>query len=187
LKSTIRQLVSSIPFIENFEELKSVERRGWKTKAGISEPESVADHSLLLVLLCLIYADAEKVDPVKMTRMALLHDLAEVRIGDATPEEIQDISTRREDEHKLIQDFIKLLPSEVGRYWAEAATELFARTSTEANLVWDLDKLEMVIQAKIYGKKISDPELVKEFFATASRSIQNPDIVYLVEKIRSSE
>ena len=71
--------------------LKSVPRTGWLDR-GV-EPlrvESVADHSFGVALLawaCALQRRAEgaAIDPERVLKLALIHDLAEAETGDSTP------------------------------------------------------------------------------------------------------
>ncbi|SER59015.1 HD domain-containing protein [Natrinema salaciae] len=71
-------------------ELKDERRTGWVLR-GIESPESVAAHTWGMATLCLLYADRADgdVDRERAVSMALVHDLAEARIG--------DIATRADD------------------------------------------------------------------------------------------
>ncbi|HEV8359378.1 MAG TPA: HD domain-containing protein, partial [Candidatus Thermoplasmatota archaeon] len=66
------------------EALKRTPRAGWK-RVGIARPESVADHSWRLALMAMLYAEMLGLDAGKAARIAVLHDLAEARTGDAMP------------------------------------------------------------------------------------------------------
>ena len=65
--------------------LKEVPRTGWLDR-GIpaEETESVADHSFGVALLAWLLAPDE-LDRARVIELALLHDLAESSVGDATP------------------------------------------------------------------------------------------------------
>ena len=49
--------------------LKKIKRAGW-TRLGISNPESVADHSFRCAFFAMIYGDLMDLDPEKMMKMA---------------------------------------------------------------------------------------------------------------------
>lgn len=75
--------------------LKDVERTGWVLR-GVDSPESVADHSWGTAQLCLMFAPHvaadpgfATLDPYRTVSMALVHDLAEVRVGDI-PQRMDD-------------------------------------------------------------------------------------------------
>src|SRR5947209_8295760 len=62
-------------------QLKRVKRSGW-WMAGITDPESVAEHSFRTALLGYILASLEGADPQKTAMICLFHDLGETRIND---------------------------------------------------------------------------------------------------------
>jgi len=75
-----------INLIQEVERLKFIPRLGW-TYYGIKFPESVAEHSFLVVFLSLIVGllllkRGENVDLKKILIMAIIHELGEARIGD---------------------------------------------------------------------------------------------------------
>jgi 5'-deoxynucleotidase YfbR-like HD superfamily hydrolase len=65
--------------------LKRTPRTGW-VEVSIYQPESVADHTFRTAILSMLYADIEGLDPLKLLRMALIHDLPEALTGDLTPD-----------------------------------------------------------------------------------------------------
>ena len=66
-------------------ELKDLKRSGW-VRNGVSNCETVASHtwgvSWLVVALC-----PENIDLKRALVMTILHDIAEIRIGDITPDD----------------------------------------------------------------------------------------------------
>ena len=82
-ETTSRTLNTVLDRALQFIELKDVPRTGWVLR-GIDSPESVADHSWSTALLCLLYAPLSE-EPLNCDRavaIALIHDLAEVEVGD---------------------------------------------------------------------------------------------------------
>ena len=63
--------------------LKDIKRAGW-TRIGIEQPESVAAHSWGMCWLIMALAP-DNIDRPKAIQLAILHDLAEARVGDITP------------------------------------------------------------------------------------------------------
>lgn len=61
--------------------LKNTVREGWK-RAGIDEPESVADHSFRAAFIALILGEEWDLDGFKLVKLLLVHDIAESVIGD---------------------------------------------------------------------------------------------------------
>jgi putative hydrolase of HD superfamily len=128
--------------------LDRVPRMGYVLR-GVSEPESVAEHTFHVALM--VWAMAEQlpeVDTKRALELALLHDLAEVRTGD--------------------------LPMTAGRYWPEGAKkvaegaanrellaplgeladhlnrEMAERTSVESRLVKACDKVQLLLKVSAY-------------------------------------
>jgi len=56
----------------------------------------------------MLYADIEALDPLKLLRMALIHDLPEAVIGDLTPS--QKTVETKEKEETAISQILSLLP-----------------------------------------------------------------------------
>ena len=75
-----------LDFIEEIGVLKNLPRTGWRFR-GIKDAESIADHCYRVSLLSMILADVLTEQEVsleveKVMRLALLHEVAEARIGD---------------------------------------------------------------------------------------------------------
>jgi Predicted hydrolases of HD superfamily len=77
-----------LDFFKTAVNLKKIQRKGWKDKLSISNPESVADHSYSMAIMGMFISDLENYDTEKIIKMILLHDLAESEIGDYTPGQI---------------------------------------------------------------------------------------------------
>ena len=77
-----------LDFFKNALNLKKISRQGWIDKLSIEHPESVADHSYSMAIMGMVISDFENQDTEKILKMILLHDLAESKIGDFTPEQI---------------------------------------------------------------------------------------------------
>ena len=77
-----------IDFFESAVNLKKIFRQGWIDKLSLENPESVADHCYSMAIIGMIFSDLNHYDSEKILKMALLHDLAESKIGDFTPGQI---------------------------------------------------------------------------------------------------
>ena len=84
--ANIKHEVRMDEFLRMAAGLKKIPRQGWIDKAGISNPESVADHSYSMTVMAMMFGDNAGMDTCKMIRMALLHDIVESITGDLTPE-----------------------------------------------------------------------------------------------------
>jgi putative hydrolase of HD superfamily len=133
--------------------LKQLFRQGW-LRAGRPVPkewcESVADHSFSVALLALVLAQDyfPQLDADRVVKLALIHDVAEARIGDITPMDNIPEEQKLAAERKAMEELFEAFPNR-DRYlalWEEQA----ARKTPEARLVHQIDKLEMVLQASVY-------------------------------------
>ena len=136
--------------MEKAARLKVTKRTGWM-EYGVTSPESVADHSYSTALLSMILSDLQRLDTLKVLRMALIHDLAESKTGDLTPR--QKTSIYGEKEANAMEEILDTLPEETRRLYHDAWREYKENTSPEARLVHNTDKLDMLYQAREYEKK----------------------------------
>ncbi len=132
-------------------QLKRVPRSGW-TLVGVARPECVAEHTFRTAVIAFVLAERSGADPHRAASLALFHDTAEARVGDA-----HRIAKRYVDWSKIqeraVGDQTASLPDELGRtirsLWAEAD----AVESAEARIVRDADHLECLLQAKEYAAR----------------------------------
>ncbi len=75
-------------FLKTAANLKKTSRQGWIDKLSLDNPESVADHSYSMAIMGMVISDLQNYDSEKIIKMILLHDLAESKIGDHTPEQL---------------------------------------------------------------------------------------------------
>jgi len=141
--------------------LKTTERFGW-TKYKIA-PESVADHSWRTALIAYVLAKRLKLDDSKAVKMALVHDLAEVKTGDIPRNSVPMHEKERREAEALKAIVIDLEPKEA-RELSKLCDEYQKRKSKIAKLVRDADNLDMILQALEYEK--SDKTKLDEFFET---------------------
>lgn len=127
-------------------QLKELVRAGW-VRVGVEGPESVADHSfgvaLLAALLCPPGLDREKV-----LLMAILHDLAEVVVGDITPHDGVPHEEKHAREAAAIGALLAGWP-ELRTLWEECDT----KASAEARFVKRLDRLDLGLTARRYAER----------------------------------
>ena len=161
--------------IENFFQkvlmLKTIPRQGWKEKLQIDHPESVADHSYSVSTMSMLLSDLEGLNTEKIIRMALLHDLAESIIGDITPNKLTN-NEKMFKETQAMKKILKNLPDKIIAQYLEIWDDYQNNSSQEANLLHDIDKLEMAFQAKFYQENGVTKEKLLTFFNTANTKIK---------------
>jgi putative hydrolase of HD superfamily len=174
-----------IEFLTSANKLKWIERRGWVAKVNVNEPESVADHCYLTALICMVIADLKGLNTNKIVKMALLHDMAESIIGDYMPEEISS-EKKHLEEGKAIKTILDKLPSRLCSNYAKIWQEYKKGLSKEAALVHQIDKFEMALQARNYLQKGYDPDLLKQFFDSASKHVKDKTLLKMLNSLKHS-
>lgn len=166
-----------INFIKLMGRLKKIKRSGWIRKVNIKEPESVADHTFRTSILCMIIGDMKKLDTLKMIRMALIHDACESITGDLMHYEMseKEESKKKQLEDKAMIQILSLLPDDIKKNYSEIWKDFQDEKSKEAELVREMDKLEMVFQALEYEEEGYDKEKLSEFWDSAEDSIKDHD------------
>jgi 5'-deoxynucleotidase YfbR-like HD superfamily hydrolase len=130
--------------------LKRLDRTGWTLRGLPNGTESVAAHSFGVGVAAMLLADellaqGVSVDMEKVLRMALLHDWAEVRVGD-----MPRIATayfgagaRKQAETRAFADVVSGLKTDV---YAALYDDYEQRDSLESKLVKAADVLDLLVQ-----------------------------------------
>ena len=178
--------ISNIMILDFFKtaiNLKNISRQGWIDKLSLKHPESVADHSYSMAIMGMLISDLENYDSEKILKMILLHDLAESKIGDYTPDEIdQDEKVRIENNSFF--EITKKLPTILKSQYDELWKEYQNHSTPESQIVHQIDKLEMALQAKIYQKEGIPKEKIESFLESARISITHPKLKELFNLIQ---
>jgi putative hydrolase of HD superfamily len=196
--------------------LKSVPRTGWLDR-GVRplQVESVADHSFGVALVawaCALQRQAEgaTIDPERVLKLAIIHDLAEAETGDLTPYDAVAIpsehdpfarrafletrhrrdpdrdTVKRAAENAVMRRLLDALPgamrSELGEVW----DELHLGESSEARFVKQIDRLETFLQSRLYLR--ADPALpMTSFHQEVFESIDDPLLAAIRDAALSAE
>lgn len=163
--------------------LKSVPRQGWMDKLGMHSPESVADHSYMVALMSSVLAAGSGVDASRAVRMALLHDLAESRIGDLVPGQVPD-DRKREMEDGAMRQILADLPEPARSYCQDAWDDFQRGESAEAVFVREVDKLEMALQAVAYARDGAGRD-VTPFLDSAREVIRDGPLRDVLDQVAS--
>lgn len=145
----------------------------------VPHPESVADHLHRVAMMSMLYHDnspnsstesdsypldysdcpelhPDRIDPVRLLRMALTHDLCEAIAGDITPH-CAETSSRRDWEQQAMQHIARIVggggessSNSLGTELASLWQEYEDQSTPLAVVVKDLDKFEMLTQALEY-------------------------------------
>ncbi len=167
-----------IEFLHKVGELKNLKRTGW-VRRGIKNPETVAEHSFRCSIIALVLAEKQGLNKDKCVKMALIHDIGECIIGDITPHDNIDEKDKHEREENAVRKLTsKINNNEILELW----NEYEERKTKESILVYEIDKIEMLIQAFEY-EKISKGQNINldEFWPYVKERIENKDIIEIYE------
>ena len=132
-------------------ELKTIPRMGWRVR-GVTNGESVAEHSYAVALVSMLLADrlGIEVDREKLLMIALIHDLPEHMLGDihAPASRILGEDVKEAAELRIMERLFSEL--EGGGDYVALWKEFAERSSVEGRIVRAVDKLEMFTQAYQY-------------------------------------
>jgi len=127
--------------------LKRSARTGWWF-AGITDPETVAEHSFRVAVIGYVLALMEGLDPAVTAALCLFHDLPETRLGDIPH------TGRRYLSHpppaEIAADQVAGMPPHVAEAIVALVDDYASGRSAEARLAEDADKLECLLQAREY-------------------------------------
>ena len=151
--SKLRKEDRIIDFLRFVGILKDLPRTGW-VYMKVKKPETVSGHMYRMSLAAFALAGEAGVDTERCIRMALVHDLAEAKVGDITPSDsVTDAEKHRRELEamKVVRDdLLTGLSGDPGREILELWMEYEEGKSKEAKFVKDLDKFDMVLQAVEY-------------------------------------
>lgn len=141
--------------------LKMLPRTGWLL-ANIPNPESIAEHCFATALLTLQLGEAINqswkdeglalpLDLAAALKIALLHDLSECMVTDLPKRSVDFLGkdTKQAAEKKAAEQLFHNAPN--GDQQMAHFFDYAQRSSPEARLVKDADRLEMVFQAHVYA------------------------------------
>ena len=148
-----------ISFYFQINQLKNLYRQGWiRKRLGmeyINQCESVADHCFGLALLAIGIIDKYSLDydVEKVLKLALLHELGEIYVGDYIPFD----NITKEEKHEQESGAIKRLLESVNfdNSYYETWLEFESASSEEAVFVKELDGLEFLFQGTCYNLDVS--------------------------------
>ncbi|MBI4994055.1 HD domain-containing protein [Candidatus Peregrinibacteria bacterium] len=128
--------------------LKKIEHCGTKF-AGVKYPDTLAEHTCRSAQIGYLLALAENANPEKVSALCLMHDIAEIRVGDA-----HRIAQRYlkilPAEKKALKEQLKNLPMKMREKLQKLWDEFHEQKTLEACVSRDADLLETILQAKEY-------------------------------------
>lgn len=172
-----------LPLFRAIGELKETDREGWK-RAGVEEPESVAEHSYRSAVMGLLLGEKLDLDSCRLVKLLLIHDIPEIKTGDITPHDGLTEREKGEMEREALEamcDHVEELDrNKILELWEEFETG----ESEEAKLARDIDVLERILQAVEYrAKEEHESKDLSGFIDQGIEEIETPEIEELVRKL----
>lgn len=136
------RLETQIGFLLEIDKLKQIFRQTYLLDE--TRKENDAEHSwhfAMYAVLLVEYAN-EKVDLLKVVKMALTHDLVEIDAGDTFLYDEAGNADKAEREEKAAERIFGLLPKEVGEELHALWVEFEAKETPEAKFAGSLDRLQ---------------------------------------------
>ncbi|KAF3041800.1 hypothetical protein E8E11_005348 [Didymella keratinophila] len=179
---------SPVPFFHLLERLKTTKRAGWR-RFGIESCESIADHMYRMSILTMLAPSSvtSKIDILRCTRMALIHDMAESLVGDITP--VDPVSKEEKSRRETVtMDYIctnllgkfngGLNGAEIRAIWQEYEDSV----TPESLFVHDIDKVELLLQMVEYERSRACETDLGEFTWVAQK-IRSPEVKTWAEAV----
>lgn len=151
---------------------KKLPRTGW-VEHKIKSPETVAEHCFRVIVLAMALAPHLELDQHKLIKMAIIHDLGETATGDLVVQRGKTLyKDARKEKEKIEEESIRAILRPFGEEHQRLFHEMIQRKTKESLIFWEIDKLEMAVQAYEYEKeqKIN----LSEFFDSAGTIIKHP-------------
>lgn len=153
---------------------KKLPRTGWVLN-GIKNPESVAEHCFRVIVLTMALAEVLDLNQQKLIKMSVIHDIGETSTGDLVVEHGKEINHRkRKVKESMEKDAIRHILYGYKEDYAKLFQEMIDRKTPEAIAFWQIDKLEMAIQAYEYEKEQKVD--LSQFFVSSDAQIKHPVI-----------
>ncbi len=152
-------------FYDEIAKLKNILRKGWLERdvgGKCGRVESDAEHTFSMLMLALEIINKKKLNlnQEKVLKMIAYHELCEIDYGDHTPAEKISHEEKYKNELKCVTRLARQYKMpEILKIWKE-----FEENKTpEARFVKKIDKLDAIMQSKVYAEKGNMPGLFNEF------------------------
>jgi len=145
--------MNMVPILLELQRLKRLDRTGWILRGLPNGTESVAAHSFGVGVTAMLLADelmqqGVVVNMEKVLRMALLHDWAEVRVGDMprTATEYFGAEVRKKAETAAFREIVRSL-GQAEPLYTDLYDDYEQRGTLEARLVKMADIVDLLVEA----------------------------------------
>lgn len=174
-----------IKFFDEVNRLKKIKRQGWVIDE-VENPETVAEHTFGTALMCMFLGKGKDLDMEKVMKMAIIHDLAEAKIGDIVTywryEKAAPQEGKIKKEKEAIQEMISNIEGydEIFNLWYEFEEG----KSKEAKFVRQVEKLEMSLQALEYEKD-GNKNVRGHYHQQTEETLEDPELIDFFKEMLS--
>jgi putative hydrolase of HD superfamily len=201
---------NNFKFLVEVGKLKVVARKGL-TFYGVKNPDSATDHSFRMAMIVWLLSERKRFNVEKAIKMALIHDISKIIVGDITPydgllpedkkererfvRKWRRLSVKKKQkmylqkfkkEYKALKKLISKLPSKFQKEVEDLWLDYHQNKSIEAKLVSQIDMLENLLEAlEHYKKNRKFP--TKPWWEHAEEIIDDPIILDLLKEIEKAE
>jgi len=146
--------------------LKNLLRRGWLIRNAcekVGRYESDAEHCFSMAILAMeiMHKEQLNLDQAKVLKMILVHELGEIEAGDITPHDNVPAEVKYQKELNCITNIaFKSCMGEILHLWLEFEENI----TPEAQFVKKIDKLDAVMQSKVYSNINENDDIFNEFY-----------------------
>ncbi len=136
--------IKIIEFLKEIDKLKIVER---KTMISSGRYENSAEHSWHIAMFIILFEKyiPKDLDILKCLKIALIHDLAEIYIGDVSAFDIKKRKKVKPKEREAAKKLFSMLPKESSKDYFDLFLDYENLKSKESRFVNSFDKLQPLI------------------------------------------
>lgn len=147
------RLEKQMSFLREIDKLKLIGRQTYL--ADSSRKENDAEHSWHLALCAMVLQEymPEPVDTARTIAMVLIHDLVEIRAGDAYAYDQEAQAAQHEKEVAAAEELFGMLPGDQREYFRQLWEEFEACESGEARFARVLDNCQPLLLNDASGGK----------------------------------
>jgi len=178
-----------LDFVSSLNRAKMIPRSGWVSHGvSLQDVESVADHSFSTTVLAMLLADLEvangrRINPERVLRLALLHDLPEALTFDISKSYLEYLGKRGEAiKSELEQAAWKHLIKDVEKgtirkCYDQLQSEFNAEKTIESMIVHAADRLDLLLQIVEYRRRGYSKAILADLWKSTSRKLQGSKLV----------
>lgn len=150
----------------SFSKMKEIIRNGWIARnVKESHKENDAVHIMQMFALAMAYFKLDKnidLDKQKVYETILLHEIGETLAGDIR-EGASGHDTKHDIEKQAVEKTFSILNK--GSYFIELWNEFEERKTAEAKFIYQLDKIDPVLRAKVLDELLERDDLFPDFYS----------------------